>query len=79
MKKTNINTITPYRMAAIVKTASEISGRMVNGKYLYSPSWEECCVILDLVRAAIHKCKEIKEDSHVSAYDNVEKDHKTGV
>lgn len=57
MEKTNINTITPYRMAAIVKTASEISDRMVNGKYLYSPSWEECCVILDLVRAAIHKCK----------------------
>lgn len=79
MEKVNNNTITPYRMAAIVKTASEISDRMVNGKYLHSPSWEGRCVILDLVQEAIHKCKEIKEDSHVSAYDNMEKDYKTGV
>ena len=79
MGKEFIDEITPYRMTGIVKTASEIADRMVNGKYLFSPSWEECRIILDLVREAIEKCREEKEDTNVSAYADMEKDHKTGV
>ena len=47
------NEIPPYRMTLILKTAAEIADRVVNGKYLYNPSYRECEICIDLVREAL--------------------------
>lgn len=50
--------IPPYRMAQIMKTAADIADRLVNGKFLYSPTYRECEIILDLVGKAVMESKE---------------------
>jgi hypothetical protein len=52
------NEITPYRMNQIMKTAADITNMMTQGKHLYSPTYRELIIILEVVRAAIEKSKE---------------------
>lgn len=50
--------ITPYRMNQIMQTAAKVSEMIVNGRYLYKPTFEECELVLDLVGHAIEKSEE---------------------
>lgn len=49
--------IPPYRMQLIIKTAADISERLVSGKYLFNPSYHECEIVIELVSEALKKCK----------------------
>ena len=53
-----VNEITPYRMNQIMKTASDVTNLMTQGKHLYSPTYRELIIILDVVREAIDKSSE---------------------
>lgn len=70
------NGIPPYRMAQIMKTAADIADRLVNGKFLYSPTYRECEIILDLVGKAV---EESKEEKDVFKQDDVQEDDQTCV
>lgn len=47
--------IPPYRMGGIMKTASEVMALLVGGKHLYSPTYRECKIVVELVMEAIQK------------------------
>ena len=49
--------ITPYRMNQIMKTAADITDRLVSGRNLYNPSYHECEIVIELVSEAIKKSK----------------------
>lgn len=51
--------MSPFRMAQIVKLASDIADRLVCNKYLYNPTFQECEITLELVSEAIKKSKNI--------------------
>ena len=52
-KKTEV---TPYRMARLIKTASDVAQLLTSGKYVFpAPTFEECLIILDIVRDTIMK------------------------
>lgn len=70
------NGIPPYRMAQIMKTAADIADRLVNGKFLYRPTYRECEIILDLVGKAV---EESKEEKDVFKQDDVQEDDQTCV
>ncbi len=53
------NEISPFRMAQIVKLASDIADRLVCNRYLYNPTFRECEITLELVNEAISKSKSI--------------------
>lgn len=54
-------TPTPYRMSFMIKTAADMAQTMTSGKYLFpAPSFEECMIILDIIRDTIAKTS--KED-----------------
>lgn len=57
MEEKKCDGIPPYRMQLIVKTAADIAERLVSGKYLYSPSYHECEIVIELVAEALKKCK----------------------
>lgn len=47
---------TPYRMARMIHTASDMAQMMTSGKYMFpAPNFEECMIILDIVRDTILK------------------------
>ncbi|HJB19847.1 MAG TPA: hypothetical protein H9782_11430 [Candidatus Bariatricus faecipullorum] len=50
--------ISPYRMNQIVKTAAAVTDQIVNGRNLYSPTWDECEIVLELAAEAVRKCRE---------------------
>lgn len=50
--------ITPYRMNLIMQTAAKATDVIINGRYLYKPTFEECELVLDTVRHLIEKSKE---------------------
>lgn len=52
--------ITPYRMNLMVQTAAKITEMIVNGKYLYKPSFEEIEIVLGLVEKALHESQEVE-------------------
>ena len=54
--------ISPFRMSQMVKTASDISERLVAGKFLYNPTWQECEIIINMVSMTIQRCKEANQD-----------------
>lgn len=47
--------ITPYRMNLMVQTAAKITEMIVNGKYLYKPSFKEIEIVLGMVEKALHE------------------------
>ena len=49
--------IAPYRMGQLVKAAGSIAEQLINGKYIYSPTYHECEICLELVLEAVKKCK----------------------
>lgn len=49
--------IPPYRMNQIVKTAADMTERLVSGRNLYNPTYHECEIVLELVSDAVKKCK----------------------
>lgn len=69
--KINRDSIEPYRMAQIMKTAADITDRLVSGKYLYGANYQECEIVVGLIEEAIRKCK---EGEHVSEQDKIQKD-----
>lgn len=50
--------IVPYRMGQIAKAAGSIADQLTNGKYLFSPTYRECEICLELVLEAIKKCRD---------------------
>lgn len=50
--------IVPYRMGQITKAAGIIAEQLTNGKYLFSPTYQECEICLELVLDAVRKCQE---------------------
>lgn len=55
--------ITPYRASQIVNAASAIVDTLVKGKTLYSPTFHECELAIELAAIMIRKLKdENKED-----------------
>lgn len=73
MKK---DTIMPFRMAQIMKTAADITERLVSGKYLYGANYQECEIVVELIAEAIRKCKEGK---HVSEQNKIQEDDEGSV
>lgn len=57
MAERKVDGITPYRMNQIVKTAADITERIVNGRNLYNPTYRECEIVVELVAEAIKKSK----------------------
>ena len=57
MEKQEMKGIQPYRMGQITKAAGSIAEQLTNGKYLFSPTYHECEICLELVLEAIKKCK----------------------
>lgn len=57
MDEKKVAGITPYRMNQIIKTAAEITERMVNGRNLYNPTYHEREIVIELVAEAIKKSK----------------------
>lgn len=57
MEERETKGIAPYRMNQIVKTAADITDRLVNGRNLYSPTYHECKIVIELVAEAIKKSK----------------------
>lgn len=55
--------IPPYRMNQLIKVASKVSDQMVNG--IFHLTYEEIDVVLELIRVAAERSKEIKEGEHV--------------
>ena len=52
--------ITPYRMNLMVKKKEKITEMIVNGKYLYKPSFKEIEIVLGLVEKALHESQEVE-------------------
>ena len=67
----NKDAIMPFRMAQIMKTAADITERLVSGKYLYGANYQECEIVVGLIAEAIRKRK---EGEHVSEQDKIQKD-----
>lgn len=57
MEKEKNNEITPFRIKQIMQAAADITDRLVNGKYLYNPSYHECEITIELVAEALKKGK----------------------
>lgn len=55
--------IPPYRMNQLIKVASKVSDQMVNG--IFHLTYEEIDVVLELIRVAAERSKEIKEEGNV--------------
>ena len=68
--KINRDSIEPYRMAQIMKTAADITDRLVSGKYLYGANYQECEIVIELMMEAIRRCK---EGNYVSEQDKIQK------
>lgn len=49
--------IPPYRMNQLMKTAADITDRLVGGRNLYNPTYHECEIVIELVAEAIKKSK----------------------
>lgn len=49
--------IPPYRMNQIMKTAADITDRLVSGRNLFNPTYHECEIVIELVAEAIKKSK----------------------
>lgn len=58
MESQDIKEIVPYRMGQITKAAGSIAEQLTNGKYLFSPTYQECEICLELVLEAVRKCQE---------------------
>lgn len=56
------NRVTPFRMAQIMKTAADITDRLVSGKFLYGANFQECEIVVGLMSEAIKRCKEEQTD-----------------
>ena len=65
--------ITPFRMAQIMKTAADITDRLVSGKYLYGANYQECEIGVELMMETIRRCK---EGNYVSEQDKIQKNDK---
>lgn len=57
MEEREVKGISPYRMNQIVKTAADITERLVNGRNLYNPTYHECEIVIELVAEAVKKAK----------------------
>lgn len=57
MEERKTEGIPPYRMNQIMKTAAEITERLVCGKNIYNPTYHECEIVIELVAEAIKKSK----------------------
>lgn len=57
MENKDVKGIAPYRMGQIVKAAGSIAEQLTNGKYIFSPTYHECEICMELVLEAIKKCK----------------------
>lgn len=49
--------IPPYRMNQLMKTAADITDRLVGGRNLFNPTYHECEIVIELVAEAIRKSK----------------------
>lgn len=61
MEEKRLEGIPPYRVQALMKTAADISERLVAGRFLFNPTYEECNIVIDLVGEALEKCKKTNE------------------
>lgn len=50
--------IAPYRAQLIIKTAADLTERLVTGKNLYNPTYRECEIVVELVMENLQKCGE---------------------
>lgn len=57
MSEIKTDEIPPYRMNLIMKTASEATNLIVNGRHLFNPTYRECEIVVDLIMEAIQKSK----------------------
>lgn len=64
--------IAPYRMNQLIKVASRVSDQMVNG--VFHLTYEEMDVVLELIRVAAERSREIKEEKHVFKDSTAQKD-----
>lgn len=53
-----IEGIPPYRVNQIMKAAAAATDQIVSSKHLYSPSYRECEIAVELIAEAIRKSKE---------------------
>ncbi len=57
MDEKKMQGIPPHRMNQIMKTAADITERLVCGRNLYDPTYHECEIVIELVSEAIKKSK----------------------
>ena len=57
MEEKKIEGIPLYRMCQIVKVAAAATDLIINGKYLYNPTYHECEIAVELIQEAIKKSK----------------------
>lgn len=50
--------IAPYRAQLIMRTAAELTERLISGKNLYNPTYRECEIVVELVMENLRKCEE---------------------
>ncbi|WP_243237597.1 hypothetical protein [Sellimonas intestinalis] len=57
MEERDVKGISPYRMSQLVKVAGDISEKLMSGKLVYGPTYQECEIVVELVAEAIKKGK----------------------
>lgn len=57
MEERDVKGISPYRMSQLVKVAGDISEKLMSGKLVYDPTYQECEIVVELVAEAIKKGK----------------------
>ena len=57
MEEKKMEGIPPYRMNQIMKAAAAATDLIINGKYLYNPTYHECEITVELIQEAIKKSK----------------------
>lgn len=57
MEEKRTDGVSPYRMNQIIRTAAAMTEQLVNGKYMFQPTYHECEIAIELVAEAIKKSK----------------------
>lgn len=49
--------IPPYRMSQLAKAAGDIAEKLMSGKMVHNPTYQECEIVVELVAESIKKGK----------------------